>query len=309
MSTSVDESQSRKTPGVSKFFVLRIAVALLLLVAAAAKLIRFVEVESGDGLLSNPWLLCIAIGLESAVAIFVLFAPGTWSRRVILFVFACFIGVSTYAVSTGASCNCIVASIPAKGMLCIDVFVFLFAVLLHPSEDAETSSLLQPILLSLIAGALMTAFATQRQATQRSPIDGEPIEYLLADVLVGQRWPLDSRHHPKLAELESGTWLVLIVRRDCEHCKELLDDVFSDPARHPVGTRTAVFVAGENEWPFQFDKVTAGVGTNNVVLWPTGEPFVASPAVFSLSDGKVAAGNDGQQADTFLKQAFETRRQ
>lgn len=131
------------------------------------------------------------------------------------------------------------------------------------------------------------------------------IEFLLADSYVGKPWPVTDDFHPDLKALENGSWLVLIVRSDCKHCRELLERYFSDPAVRPDDARTAIFVAGSSSWPFQFDRVTVPVTSGEFVQWDSQEPFVAGPAVFLLSDGIVVAAADGQNSDAFVRKLIK----
>lgn len=94
------------------------------------------------------------------------------------------------------------------------------------------------------------------------------------------------------------------MRHDCEHCREFASEFFIEPDRHPAGERTAVFVAGTSEWPFQFDSVSIDVGSATLLQWPNGEPFVASPAVFVLQDGQVVEAADGELADGLCRSLF-----
>lgn len=284
----------------------RICVALLLLVAVISKLARFVEIISADGLLSDPWLLRTAIGVEAAVCLFVFLGDAIQVRRLILLVFGSFIAAAGYAVLTDQQCNCIAEFIPAWMMLIVDISVFGLALVVKPEADRHKAvSVLQALAVSAVAGAVFLVIASQRGATPEAPAANEPIEFLLADSLIDQSWPLGDHLHPALKGLESEKWLIVVVRRDCDHCRQLLTQVFADPQRHPPDTRTAVFVSGTNEWPFQFDHVAVDIEDELRLSWPGGEPFVASPAVFCLNDGHVVQAADGQEADELLKGVFQ----
>ena len=104
--------------------------------------------------------------------------------------------------------------------------------------------------------------------------------------------------NPRLRELESGKWLVVVARIDCDHCAQLLGKYFSDPLRHPAGRRTALFIAGNNDWSFQLDRLSLVGSPTDTVSWSV-EPFVASPALFLLDRGVVTDAADGSDADAF----------
>ena len=127
---------------------------------------------------------------------------------------------------------------------------------------------------------------------------------MLADMLIEKRWPLDATLHPDLAELDEGRWMVLVVRRDCEHCRQLLEKHFADPATHRPNERTATFVAGETSWPFMLDEIAIESSAGTSITWPAEEPFVASPAIFLIENGRVVKASDGEDADAFLEESM-----
>ncbi len=303
------ESEATLTPASgdssfpSGFRSLQIAVAFLLIVAAVSKLMRFVEIVSGDGVLSDPWLLRTVASVEALISVFILLGPPIWVRRIIFVVFGGFIFITSYAILTQRDCNCIAQFIPPWGMLLIDICIFIWAVIVKP-ESRQILTTRTAVSFGVIVGSTFMVFAAQRSVIPVAPVENEPIAYLLADSLIDQQWPLTSRQHPELKELEIGRWLVLVIRKDCDHCQQLVAEVFADPERHPPGVRTAMFVAGEDEWPFQFDRIAMDVRGDSRLAWSAGEPFVASPAIFHLNDGRVTKAADGQDADKLLKELF-----
>jgi hypothetical protein len=80
---------------------------------------------------------------------------------------------------------------------------------------------------------------------------------------------------------------VLVLRPDCDHCRELVEEHFQDPTWHRPGERTAVFLAGSDEWSFRFDYVSIELGETQI-RWEEGEPFVVSPLVVFLTNGTVS---------------------
>jgi len=81
--------------------------------------------------------------------------------------------------------------------------------------------------------------------------------------------------------------MVLVVRQDCEQCRKLLEKHFADPHAHRPNERTAVFVAGATSWPFMLDKIAIESSSNTSITWLGEEPFVASPAIFLIENGRV----------------------
>lgn len=95
--------------------------------------------------------------------------------------------------------------------------------------------------------------------------------------------------------------MVIIVRRDCEHCQTLVSEFFGGANRHRSEERTIIFIAGETRWPFQFDQISMDADNGKFIEWPQEEPFVSSPAVFVLEVGYVQEAADGKNAATLCK--------
>jgi len=309
---------------------LRIPIAALLAIAAAAKFQDFTKILAGDGLLSSQPILLTAIGIEAALAFYLLFGDQLWSWRLTFALFSVFSIISGYAWATGADCNCISQRISGAAMFAVDIAVLAAAWSTRPkhfrsgqraqpfgnSESvssaidaqsratvAQSSGLvaqievttvhqpsalkhLRSIIPIAIAAAIGIATATGANWRHQTIVASEQpnIEYLIPELMIGKRWPLDSRIDPRLKPLETGRWMVLIVRRDCPHCQEFLDKYFADPTWHRPGERTAVFVAGSNNWHFQVDRVSFDISPSLVFEWSKCEPFVATPAIFEICD-------------------------
>jgi len=150
-----------------------------------------------------------------------------------------------------------------------------------------------PITVSAIAALLLVATAMWRlDGIRRSP----PVDYLFAEMWKGKSWPLTGHLDQQFAPFENGRWLIVIVRRDCGHCEELLDEYFRDPTIYRPGERTAVIVADPGRWSFEFDRVGFSTSGKNVIGWAGNEPDVATPAVFQLVEGQVVEAADGTRA-------------
>ena len=311
--TDVDSSRS---PVIS-WSTVRIPIAGLLLVAAVVKAQEITGILAGDGLLSSRPLLLAAIGIEAALAVYLLFGDHRWSWRSAIAIFSVFAVTSGYAWATGQDCNCIDRRIGPGWMLAIDIVVLITAWYarpnfhspsggsdavaageghsgLAPKNQPRTAARILPLSVSLTAGILsITAAQWRHQAIVTA--DEAQIEYLIPELLIGKRWPLDSRIDPRLKPLETGNWMVVIVRRDCPHCQEFLDKHFADPTWHRPGERTVVFVAGDNQWPFQFDRVElTDIDFQKFISWSHDEAFATSPSIFLIRSGIVNDGLDGQ---------------
>jgi len=313
---------------------LRIPIAALLAIAAAAKVQDIAKLLAGDGLLSSQPMLLTAIGIEAALAFYLLFGDQLWSWRFVFALFSLFAIVSGYAWATGTDCNCISKRISPAAMFAIDIAVFAAAWWTRPlhlpvwwvgSEeraDGESRAGITEVSMVPLSGdsvnleravrpnvfhklkpifpialALMTGIATATAANWRhqtiAASEQPNIEYLIPELLVGKRWPLDSRIDPRLKPLETGRWMVVIVRRDCPHCQEFLDKHFADPTWHRPGERTAVFVAGSDQWPFDFDYISSNPVQHRLAPWPDHEPFAESPFTAAISDSIVTFSTAG----------------
>ena len=182
-------------------------------------------------------------------------------------------------------------------MLPMDIATLVAILASRPALNWRPAPNLNFVLLSCGIGVAGVLFAQARDQTADT---SDPLEYLVAEMMVGKPWPLTESFHPELAATCEGRWLIFILRHDCEHCREMADQHFADPAAHRPDERTAVFVSGRNSWPFQFDAVTFQPKGDRTVVWEAGEPFVASPAIFVIEDGIVVLAADGQESDGLM---------
>lgn len=332
-----DKSNGTRTGGWS---MLRAFLGLFLFLAAGAKSLHLVTILEADGLLSWRPLLLIAITFEAALATYLIIGDAVWAWRLTVPTFVVFALSALIAIATDRNCNCILQSVGPQYMFPLDLLVLMLAVWFRPhaersvsqSVPAPESTLLslridaspctvdkaissdskasvlplvknQPACLGLCAtvGVLFAAMAlVGEQKIDRT----DPLKFLIADMMVDKKWPLDSRFHADLKPLESGQWLVFIARQDCDHCRQLMETQFADAQRHRDAERTVTFIAGSDQWPFQLDTVSMHVDPASVISWKAGEPFVASPAVFVLKDGLVTDGRNGDDSDAFVEQLF-----
>lgn len=288
---------SEKRQGV--WYYLKFAVALLLFAAAGAKVLQIAEILSGDGLLASKPLLLAAIAFEVAIGAYLLEGNPFWSWTLTLATFSIFSLAAGYAMISGTHCNCISVEVGPQVMLSLDIAVLFLAGFFRPSlRYRKKQPSIPRIAICVVAGILVAGVACLHDlSTDRA----DPIQFLLADEWVDKPWPLGAAFHPLLADLETGRWLVLVVRRDCEHCRQMLDLHFLNPANHREGERTALFVAGNNRWPFAFDEVSLDTEPDRFIQWPVEEPFVASPAAFVLHDGNVKSAADGTESHAFME--------
>ncbi|WP_153557166.1 hypothetical protein [Roseimaritima sediminicola] len=274
----------------------------ILLAAAVSKALYAPEFVSMGGLLSFPAVLLGVVFVEFACAISIagLGVRASWAVTVSLF--SGLFLVAAYAQFSGVSCNCFGGKVPPVASLVVDVGVLCLCLAFRPvAPTARQPTTSVVLILAGVLGIGGAAYVNYRLTTVDRT---DPLKFLLAGQLVGRLWPLDSSRHPQLEVLESGSWLAVVIRRDCEHCKLVLETHFKDPQRHRPGERTVLFVAGENDWPFSLDTIQNRAEPTGVLKWEQAAPFVASPAVFEIDEGRITRASDGQAADEFLETLF-----
>ncbi len=294
-----------------------------LLVAAMTKATFATEILASEGLLSTSWRLFPAIGGEAAVALLLVVLRPRVSRLFCLVTFLLLAGVSGYATLTQQSCQCFGSSIPSHYMLIFDLAMVALTMASSPgtghspavspsqadvtisTAGSQTYSMRSALVGSAVLGLTVScgAFAFHAMSVPSS------VEFLLPETLQGQAWPITSRHHPDLTQLQTGKWLAVVLRPDCEHCQQLVETWFADPTRHRSGERTVMFHATDRHWSLQFDRVTlseVAAAERPSIHWASDPPFVAAPGVFVLDNGIVVDGADGSEADAFLTKLFAT---
>ena len=284
----------------SRWGLFRVVVGLVLVVAAIFKTMNIAEILAADGLLSSRTMLLAVIGLESGIGVYVLIGSMSSTWIIAFATFGALAASAAYALISGKTCNCFGGSIGPRLTLPMDLVVLGLIACSRPELSNDRKFSKRTLSCSLLAGVCLVAVATHYE---RSIDIGNPIEFLLADTVVGKRWPLGATFHRDLEELDHNDWMVFVLRHDCEHCIDMVSRYFANPKFHRPNERTAVFVAGRNNWLFELDRISLDVKTGTEISWNS-EPFVASPAIFLLSNGNVVDGADGREADELLQRLF-----
>ena len=282
---------------------------ILLITAAAFKVETATRILASEGLLSSPIRLYGVIGFEIGCSLFLVLANSYYSWLASVLTFTIFGLASGYALSTSQSCHCFGPSISTKVILLGDLAVVAVVVWFRPLRDTNVSkmqsSLFTVLALSFAIGMTGAVTAVAYNSYARSPA----LDFLLAESILNQPWPLTSEIHPELAPLESGRWLILVLRRDCQHCSEIVESHFVEKAHADSFDRVAVFLTDDSDWQFSFDAVSMvldkSVSNERIIHWPKESPFVSAPAVFLSADGVVRAAADGTDADRFLVELLE----
>lgn len=296
----VDSHMSYQPENSCKWDWIRWIPAFVLTIAAGFKIYYSPLIVASDGLLSSKGLLCCVVFGELLVAALITFLPNrnSWATAACTF-FVLFV-VAFYASLADVSCNCFGSSLPSWSSIVIDISILGLCYVAKPTESSKPVSC-RPVVFGLILGSLGVGLMTYRFVSARQ---SSSLRFLLADELIGARWPLGSNFSSGLSQLESGRWIVLVVRRDCEHCQELLAEHFEDASWSRPGERTALFMAGSSTWPYIFDQVSVEFTPLGSITWPDNEPFVASPAVFLIDEGVITSASDGQDSKVLIADLF-----
>ena len=294
--------QSFRTHNSAAWRWLKRFIASLLGIAALLKTLTSTQILASDGLLSATVLLFTVIGLEVALVVYLLTATSRRAWLATMATFSLFVPVALYALIFGRDCNCFGSSMGAELTLPLDMVILTLAWWFRPVPvDVSSLPVLHQVPVAVVTGLLSAVGAFGFYQMESRP---DNPAYLLADSIINERWPISGRSHSALQPLDRGEWLILVVRVDCDHCRELVRTCFSDPQRQPSGLRTVVFLAGETDWPFQLDHVSLQISHAQAVTWLNEPPFVASPAVFVLRDGIVVDAADGRDSDQLLEELF-----
>lgn len=276
--------------------------AAVLTYAAITKVTNSPFLVESDGLLSHEPLLHLVIFFEISIAVCLLIFPASISWAIAVATFVVLLVIAVTASVAGIDCNCFGRSSHVGISTALDAAILVLCWICRPPLNSSTTwPAWHKLLVATLSGLVGVGFAEYHLTTTDK---SNPISFLLAEPLVDQEWPLDSHISPALRELESGTWLILIVRSDCDHCKQLLATYFEEPRRQIDNERTAIFIAGSKQWHFAFDNVAIDAQPDGAIDWATDEPFVASPAVFEVIDGQVISAADGDNSAPFLAERF-----
>lgn len=305
MSDLVNDDCNQTTSGVA-WGVVKTAVSLILFYAALMKSFRIAEIlATSGGLFSSKAMLITAIAFEAGVATYILLAPASKSWSAVIGTFSLLTLAALYSLATERSCDCFGGDYGAELTLPLDLAILLACGIFRPiGNGRKKCSNTFLIVSSTIVGVALSSSALYYQEI-RSLETTEQFDTLLADMLIGREWPLTSAMHPNLSQLETGKWLIVVAKADCEHCQQLVQREFSNAKRHRNGERTAVFIAEGTRWSFQLDAVSMTPVEADVIGWPRKPPFFASPAIFCLIHGKVVAAADGPSAGDFLADRFK----
>ena len=290
---------------------LRLLLAGLLLATAALKVWAAGDLVRSGGLLSNPEVIAIAVGFELSAAALIALAPSLVAHRVAVGVFALLAIVAGTAWWTGADCGCFGPRTVSGVPLLIDVGCLVLLLGITRSvqqavtgQSRSSASIRWPVAGAFGAGVLgaITGFWAAGNAARV----GEMPAWFDAS-LVGERFPLLQNADVKRITAPEGESLFVLLRPDCEHCREFATRWRSAP---PVGTSAQRIVSvsiSPLAWTFMPGTVSADAENTKgsfVVRWEDGvEPFVASPMLIAVAEHRVVAIISGDEAVQWLEVA------
>jgi hypothetical protein len=278
---------------------IRILPGGILMVAAMAKVVWAPQLLQSQGLLSSWWLLVGAVFGEMCSGIFIIWGPLFWSWRATTVIFAFLATVAGYSLWTNQECNCFGSRIGSNVTLPLDLAILLMCGLFVPRKcDYQSARSFGAVISSaLVVATALTVVLTIR--AMNAPTH-DPIAFFLTKSMLKKEWPLGRRHHPELSKLEEGRWLVLLVREDCGHCRNLMERLSANPNLLVNEKRIATLVSRDGEWHLWIDQVSMDPSEHRII-WGGSEPFFSSPAAFVLMDGIVIQGEDAGEAEQLVE--------
>lgn len=201
------------------------------------------------------WLSSGAIALEMSLGLWLLsgFHP-RWSRWIAAMCFAIFLSVSLAKGLAGeASCGCfgevsvnpwITAGI--DGLAVLTLLLARLADRFSPfaylgRKHRLAFGLLSLLILGSVAWWIVGAQGSRLNDTDETPRLGSMI-VIDPQEWIGRRLPLLS-HIDNAEQLQSGSWLMVLYRRDCQSCHEQLPLLFTALRRIPLGGEHRTLVA------------------------------------------------------------------
>jgi hypothetical protein len=278
---------------------IRILPGGILMVAAMAKIVWAPQLLHSQGLLSSWWLLMGAVFVETFAGLFIAWGPLICSWRATMGIFGFLAIVAGYSLWTNQECNCFGSRIGSNVTLPLDLAILLMCGLFAPRKcDNQSARSFGAVISSaLVVATALTVVLTIR--TMNAPTH-DPIAFFLAKSMLKKEWPLGRRHHPELSKLEEGRWLVLLVREDCVHCRNLMERLSANPNLLGNDKRIATLVSRDGEWHLWLDQFSMDPSEHKII-WSGSEPFFSSPAAFLLEDGIVVEGEDAGKVENLVE--------
>lgn len=296
---------------ITAYDVVRVAAAAVLLTAAGLKAHQLATSPVlGDGFLDSRWVLIATVEFEIFFGLWLLanILP-VWTRRAAIGLFALFAAVSLYKALTGhASCGCFGrVEVNPWWTFLLDAAIALSllrwhlrdVVMLHNAHGRGVPRHhlfhLRTVAVvgswSLISIPIIVAvwgYEPSVLAEDGVVRGDDEFVVLEPEEWMDKRFPLLS-HIENGEELASGSWIVVIHRRDCPKCSEIVRSLKKDSHGEKVGCEAdsiaLVEVPGRDEYRREMRPEVVGVKT--MTLDNGREWVVSTPVVLSVSDGVV----------------------
>ena len=286
-----------------------IGLSLLLTVTAASKLIDAPAILGSNGLLASSLRLSIAVGFEFFAAAVIAFATPRGAHRFALLVFFSLACIAGWAWWTKTDCGCFGARTPKSVPLIVDVVAV--GVLLGCGRNVaelgagENAASRRQLLRSVGIGVAIGLFAGGATSWRIEQTSSEvEIPAWFGDNLVGMQFPL--LHDDKFAAVipEMGDVLMVLLRPDCEHCREVAAGWAARGTEQPQNVQMIGISMADGRWTVMPNEVSAtpmGSDDHFAISWEkVEEPFVAAPAFIAVRERVVTGVATGDNASELL---------
>lgn len=241
------------------------------------------------------------------------------AHRFALLVFTSFAAIAAWAWWTQTDCGCFGSRTPKGVPLIVDLVAVGLLLICHrelPERKVREDSgnrrrLISPVGIGIAAGFL-AAGGTMWQIERIGGGDQTPTWF--GDNLIGMRFPLLGEEKFATVMPVTGDMLVVMLRPDCEHCRE----VAAHWAMIEAGRRETLNVIGisvaDGRWmvmPNAISPTRLGADNEFAISWEAAEePFIAAPTFIAVQDRvviAVATGDDASQlmnTDNWIRALF-----
>lgn len=293
---------------------LRLAIASLLIATASIKVLHGTKILASDGLLSTHLNISLAVAFEVSAAIVVVSAPCRIARIFTISVFCSLAIVATWAFWSESSCGCFGAHTPRGAPVLVDLSVIALAILLwrpsspnHEPHERRWKRFRLSLFTSIVAGTCVGS-CTYLQLNKQYFVNSNAPTWF-GHNLIGEISPMLS--DPNFADRVpvSGDALVVLLRPDCQHCKDFSNEWPAASGQMPAGVLiTGISILGE-QWLIMPDVISATPVYSDrsfVLEWSGRKPFVSTPTVLIIHDRIVRHVLRGDDSRKFFETS-ETR--
>ncbi|MEM9368513.1 MAG: hypothetical protein AAGD07_21165 [Planctomycetota bacterium] len=283
----------------------RIGLSVLLTLSVGLKMLHAATILGSGGLLASPLRLSLAVGFEVFATVVIALAPSRVTHRFALVVFSSLACIAAWAWWTQTDCGCFGARTPKGVPLIVDLGAVTLLLAsgraLGKREVPEIKDSLRRLFLSAgigVAAGLLAVGGTMWRIERISSVDEMPRWF--GDNLIGMRFPLVNDERFAEVMPATGDALVLMLRPDCEHCREVAAQWGLREAAQPVAFRVIGISVGEGRWTVMPDNVLPtpmSADDEFRISWEgTDEPFIAAPTFIAVRDRIVVAVATGDDA-------------